>query len=285
MIEVLIDILVGFGAGLLGLLTRRYAHESFFLASNVHRIVSVTLFIAGLACLNFLLASEPAWKDLSVPTLLTALAVSVLYRLRYHLILKEADEAASRSSRFWFLRPVEMRSGYFESKEYDEEDNAWNTRFGHTTIGRRSDRGIWSRVLGRDGWSRSQRKALIRHENGHTINAFPAFLLEAFLFCWAFTSFSWSPASLLVLPALFTAITLMAWLDELAADSIAGFCGFSLERLLSKDRKLDHYFLGTVGAASHPPHVLRWLAFLTRIFVVILWGLAGWAVYWTFITK
>jgi hypothetical protein len=76
----------------------------------------------------------------------------------------------------------------------------------------------------------------------------------------------------------------MAWLDELAADSIAGFCGFSLEGLFSKDQKLDHYFLGAVGASSHPPHILRWLAFLTRIFVVILWGVAGWAVYWTFFT-
>ena len=244
--------------------------ENLFLSSLKLRVAGQLVFIGGTISL---LCHPPALRVGHGQALLVAFGLTLCLEFFVHHLLK--GEVREDTRGFWFFRKKVPRAGYFEDKRM--YNNAWNSRFGMTVLGRKAGRTFWQFLSGHDGWSDTQRGAILRHELGHTIIAAPAILAETVLFYlfWANLA-DWGWPTLLVFPSAIAGMTLLSWAEELFADLLSGPQGLSLFSGFYEGSHWSDYILGGTGARSHPPLALRCLAYLGIVLVPI--GLL--AVWW-----
>ena len=232
--------------------------------------ISFPLFLAGLYFLYKLPLKSMFYETkINLTIFLTAVIVRTIYMLySSYTFSKEINKDAKG---FFWNRKYSRKDGYYISKEL--EDNASVLApFGKIVLGRKSSRGIFSRLFGLDGWSKTERKAILNHEKGHIICAFPNVLLEVYIFFFFFANFSFNTRGLSLILTLFSASTLLSWLDELAADS---FAGKNLIGPLNYFLSMCFFwvFFGSFCAHAHPPYILRIFACVSRVFMFIIWGL------------
>jgi len=261
-----IEVLMGLGIACtlelcsIFLTEERFGHSGWFLVGQL-------LLAAGVVSLF--------WGDFDfgVPhglALTTAFVLHVGFWWLVHAVHRSKVERRTRW--FWIFQRVQRRDGYFVDKGLS--DNALNTRFGLTLLGRKSGKTVWQWLTGHDGWSDTQRGAILRHEFGHTLFALPMMLAEVcvFYFLWMNVA-RFELGSFLAPLAAFAAITLLSWAEELLADFLSGPAGFSLLEALFGEATLLDYLLGGTGYGSHPPVLLRLLAYGLPVilFIVGVW--------------
>lgn len=266
---------IGLGIALaLGItIFNRYVNESNTGKTAPLALVSNLLFLVGIGVL---------WTvelDLSIKNailVLTAFVANILVNLAIHFHMKSVLQQQMQNGVFSRAR---RRDGYYEHKDY--KGNAFTSRFGCIVIGQKQDRGLLNALsqwlFFKDGWSDEQRNALYLHEKGHNIFAIPIIFMETLIFYWFCTNlFVLDVRAFLLVPALIAAVTLTAWLDELLADTIAGSAGFTLRNTIGTGASIWSYVVGGIGAYSHPPLFLRYLAFMRTYWMIALGIIAVW---------
>jgi hypothetical protein len=257
-LPVSVEILLGVLLALFIYVTNYYLlNERLIGFSNERSVILQLLFLAGFI---YPITQQTDMSVYNGIVVLTAIMVSFALHLWHHL--QKNREIANDQARFFLFRSMSVRDGYVESKDPQDLDNAYSSRFGLRVLGRASDRGIFDRLLGRDGWTDEERKALLSHERGHTIGGIvtiPVGTLMFYYFVVNVIKIQWT--SLLLLPTFLTMVTLIAWIDELVADSWAGLHGFALQKRLWDKMPWNNWMAGTVGVSSHPPMILRYVAF------------------------
>jgi hypothetical protein len=222
--------------------------------------LSQPLFIIGLVLVWFIPID---WSIHDWIKLLVSFALNLIDNVYNHVRLDKYLKEDIKHQAWWKVGPLRqyrIKDGYVQDASTGAMDNAFTSRFGTTVLGTSSKSSLWNWLSGDDGWTDSQRKAMLRHEYGHNIVAVPIIFLETLVFYWFYNNLSvWN--TLLLIPAFISVWTLVNWLDELLADTFAGHHGFSLFSSIFKDASFLDYVLGGVGAYSHPPFLLRGLAF------------------------
>lgn len=203
-------------------------------------------------------SAQWSWIQVSVATGI----IFFVKLVRHWCVTEEIEASVDQWWRIGPLRRYAVREGYVTSYSSEHRRNAFNTGFGLTVIGTRH---WWNRFLGGDGWTDTQRTALLRHEWGHTLLRLPMEFLNVCVWYWAvlvwvglWTAWSWGALvwALWTLSMCFAAVTLLAWLEEFLCDVMAGVAGFSLYELYEEQGWLDL----ELGYYAHPPGALRVLA-------------------------
>ena len=250
------EVLWGYAVGGLILLVQISFNER-----NMHRFTPVYI-LAYVCCAFGLWRGLPSGFSLNIAhglALSIAFVVNLVFAIGFHVI--ERDRILANPRRYWLFGTYEEREGYYESSDADDLSNAYTTRFGMVVLGKSHDRSFWQRLTGQDGWTDTQRGAILRHETGHSIAALPSIVLET-LACYYFLFLMvdfWSWSSLLMLSTLMAALTLLSWIDELFSDLLSGPAGFSLSSLFAR-AGFRSIVLGGLGVRSHPPLWLRMVA-------------------------
>lgn len=217
--------------------------------------------------------------DWSIPNwavILMAFSLNLIGNICNHFRFTWLIQEPIKQQSWWQIGPLRqyrVKNGYVQDSGM--EDNTCTSRFGTPVLGISSNSSVWDKLFGGDRWTDSQRKALLRHEYGHNIVAVPIIFLETLVFYWFCNSVSvWN--ILVLIPKFISVWTLVNWLDELLADTVAGHHGFSFFGSIFKNSPFSDYFLGGIGAYSHPPILLRCLAYgyAIPIGVVILVALS-----------
>ena len=201
------------------------------------------------------------WSIHNWIALIVAFSLNLIGNIYNHVRLDGQIKELIKQQSWWqigHLRQYRLKDGYVQDSGM--KDNAYTSRFGAPVLGISSKSSVWNWLFGTDGWTDSQRKAILRHEYGHNIVAVPIIFLETLVFYWLYSNFSlWN--ALFLIPTFISVWTLVNWLDELLADTFAGHLGFSLFSSIFKEYSFSKYILGGIGAYSHPPLLLRGLAF------------------------
>jgi len=157
-----------------------------------------------------------------------------------------------------FFDKYKKRGRHYVSRDWRDYRNAWIDRFGRPVIGAKN--WFWA-LLGREGYSESVKKSFLLHEWGHYIFAIPMIFIESFI---AYIFIINIPKSILLIPSYYALITITSWLYELLADSVSGVYGFArLKDSLEKEEMgVIDFFLPGFGFLSHPPELLRCIAYI-----------------------
>ncbi|MEM9216845.1 MAG: hypothetical protein AAGD25_21155 [Cyanobacteria bacterium P01_F01_bin.150] len=201
------------------------------------------------------------WSIHNWITLLVAFSLNLISNIANHKRLAMGIQGLIDKQSWWQIGPLrryKVMEGYV--RDSGMQDNAYTSRFGVLVLGISSNVSLRHWLFGKDGWEDDQRTAILRHERGHDIFAVPIISLQTLVFYWFYNSFAlWN--GLFLIPTFLSAWTLVSWLDELLADTVAGHYGLSLFESIFRDASLPDYILGGIGAYSHPPLMLRKLAF------------------------
>ncbi len=258
------------GVFLLILLVKQFFNQSILAKNKFVLIISYLIFLSGLYFIfHYKIYVTFADAEIIIGTFI----LNLMFYVILHLIYKSNIQTRSD-----FIK----RYGYYESKDKLYANNAASTRFGITVIGRSGRKSAFDHkhpILSFfkdlifpsavDGWTGNQRKAILLHERGHSIfGTFFIFLESVIFYLFVFNlihNFSYK-----LFPIWLAAITILSWLEELMCDFWAGYSGFSLFGDVFNFSVFS--LLGGIGANSHPPIILRCVAFLIKpiMFVFIL---------------
>jgi hypothetical protein len=187
----------------------------------------------------------------------------VILEIRDHfLLLDDVKSESNKWYKIWIFNKMKKRNGFYVENYLHK--NAYASRFGLVVLGKKS---FFNTLFGGLGWSETEKNGLLWHERGHNIVALPIIFIENLGLYVIFNNILIDYIHLLLAPAiLFAYLTLISWLDELLADSFAGYrilaVGKALEMSLSDS--------GSVGTYSHPPTILRYfVGIFSWPFVVI----------------
>ncbi len=257
-LNVFLEIFIGILLAGFIIAVKEFFTEDFCLVSYGRYIMFLGIFIIGFIY-PFLKPVDISFKNtiLIISTIISNLIINYFF----YLSRKEYLEADSKKG--FFSRKFIKKDGYYESKYKNDNDNGSTGRFGAIIIGRSSKRSFFDILRGKDGLSENVRKGIYLHELGHTIFTIPMIIIESIIYYYCFLNIiNFNVYSILIIATLFTAITLLAWLDELLADSISVLYGF-------KNHTEFNLFnlIGSLGSYSHPPIILRYLSYLSFIIV------------------
>lgn len=255
--SVVIDVLFGVFLAVIIFIYNFFINEESMDRNGTIKIFSYLVFIWGIYEITAINQQSINFYGI---ILVVAIGANFLINLTNHFNLKSHIDSQHYTwwRKLWFFKIYEKRFGYVVS--YDKYDlfNAHSSRFGLHVVGSKT---IWDRLLKKDGWTKPEKAAIILHEWGHSISAIFIIAVETIIFYLFFSNIQSLMSIFWLFPILFTLVTLLSWMEELIADTFSGPLGFSLMKAYMKEFRWYDYILGNIGARSHPPVILRYLAF------------------------